>query len=163
MPSVADLAITPPPISGPDANIGAAAPALKKPASSSIFLAATGKTDTSKTTLTSETLPPLPPPTTLLTYALHILRTPNPLAKVALTREALAFLRARTAEGKGNQPLVTPEEAKWAASVVGDGTPPREEGKGGTLNPNRMGKRGKGGSEKSRGLMLRECGTSLSS
>jgi hypothetical protein len=92
----------------------------------------------------------LPPPTSLLTYALLILRTPSPARKVSLTREALAFLRSLPPD----QPLVTREEAKWAASVIGDDTPPREEGKGGVKAPGRMGKRGKGGSEKSRGLML---------
>lgn len=93
-------------------------------------------------------------PTTLLTYALRILRTANPLRKVALTREALAFLRSPERAG---QPLVLPEEGAWSRVEVGDETPPREKSKGGSVAPGRTGKRGKGGSEKSRNLMLRAC------
>jgi hypothetical protein len=92
-------------------------------------------------------------PTTLLQYALVILKTANPLRKVALTREALAFVRSP--ELLAGRPLVDAEEGARARVAVGHETPPREESKGGSVAPGRTGKRGKGGSEKSRNLMLR--------
>ncbi|KAL7417253.1 hypothetical protein BDY24DRAFT_412002 [Mrakia frigida] len=98
----------------------------------------------------SPALPSQALPTTLLTYALLILKTASPSLKVSYTRSALAFLRAQPP----NVPLVTREEAIWAAKEVGDETPPREESTGGTREPGKMARRGKGGNEKSRGLML---------
>lgn len=92
-------------------------------------------------------------PTTLLQYALVILKTANPVRKVALTREALAFVRSP--ELLDGRPLVDAEEGAKARIAVGHETPPREESIGGSVAPGRTGKRGKGGSEKSRNLMLR--------
>lgn len=94
-------------------------------------------------------------PTTLLQYALVILKTANPLRKVALTREALAFVRSP--ELLNGRPLVDADEGAKSRVAVGHETPPREESKGGSVAPGRTGKRGKGGSEKSRSLMLRTC------
>ncbi|CDZ96587.1 duf455-domain-containing protein [Phaffia rhodozyma] len=106
---------------------------------------------TAHTTPEESLSPAHPLPTSILTYALQILQTSNPALKVTRTREALAFIR----DPKNDQSrLVGREEAKWSAEVVGNDVPPREEGIGGTVAPGRMGKRGKGGSEKSRGLML---------
>lgn len=91
-------------------------------------------------------------PTTILAYALLILRTSNPTRKVALTREALAFIRSTETS---RTPMVSQEEAEWSWKEVGMETPPRENNMK-SVAPGRVGKRGKGGSEKSRSLMLRE-------
>lgn len=155
MPDFASLDISAPSTTVSSPCSSSSTPAYARPPSKHFLAAynnnsATSSSETDGQPSTASPSAHLPPPTSLLTYALLILQTPEPLLKISRTRDALAFLRSLPPD----EPLVTEDEARWAASIIGIDTPPREEGKGGVRAPGRMGKRGNGGSEKSRSLML---------
>jgi hypothetical protein len=112
-------------------------------------------------------LPPLP--RTLVQSALLILQTPNPTQKVALTRQTTTSLRTGSflsiLPSKKDlslaQALFRPAEGKgWRTERGAMGeqkrgfVPPREGLR--EVDPGMVGKRGKGGNEKSRILMIRE-------
>lgn len=110
---------------------------------------------------TTTPLPALPP--TLIQSALLILRTPNPTQKISLTRQALQALRSGTfktlnptkRDKEMAKALFDPEEGcGWRAEEGKEGFVPPREGLE-EVEPGKVGKRGKGGSEKSRILMLR--------
>ncbi|KAL1409946.1 hypothetical protein Q8F55_003945 [Vanrija albida] len=87
-------------------------------------------------------------PKTLLEFAHLILATSDPILKCALTREAVTRMRA----GKLRSIRPSLAEVKRVRGDVGLlDEPPREQV---AVPPGRTGKRGKGGSEKSRILML---------
>ena len=104
---------------------------------------------------------PLPSlPTTLVQAALLILNTPSPTQKIALTRQTTSALRQGTFQSilptKKDLSLAhqTFDKAQYEANGLRGFTPPRE----GLEEVGSWGgaKRGKGGNEKSRILMIRE-------
>lgn len=111
-----------------------------------------------KATSSSTELPPLP--RTLVQAAILILNTPNPLHKIELTRQASRALRQGTFQSilptKKDLSLVreTFDKARYEGEGIRGFTPPREGLK--EVEPWIGGKRGKGGNEKSRILMIRE-------
>lgn len=106
----------------------------------------------------STELPPLP--RTLVQAAIMILNTPNPLHKIELTRQANRALRQGTFQSilptKRDLSLVREmfDKARYEGKGIRGFTPPREGLK--EVEPWIGGKRGKGGNEKSRILMIRE-------
>lgn len=94
--------------------------------------------------------PPTPAPTTLVAWAALILRTPSPLHKVAYTRYAYEACAAGIDIGGGaweKGVWVTPENEQPPA------WPPRMEDEQ-RVRPGQEGKRGKGGTERSRIALL---------
>jgi hypothetical protein len=107
---------------------------------------------TAATASTTDT-PVLPDklPDSLLGFAHLVLATPDPAAKCALTREGVARMRA------GKLKSIRPSTSEVRKARADGGLldePPRLQT---AVTPGQVGKRGKGGSEKSRIMMLREC------
>ena len=109
---------------------------------------------------TPTALPQLPK--TLIQSAILILKTPNPTQKISLTRQTTSALRQGTFQSilptKKDLALVrqTFDKGEYEAKGLRGFTPPRE----GLKEVDSWGgaKRGKGGNEKSRILMIRELG-----
>jgi hypothetical protein len=115
-------------------------------------------TATSSSSSSSSSIPPptIPPNPTLPSLAIQILTTPSPTHKLDLTRQTTALLRS----GSLRSIRPTASDVRAAEALFSDG---REQG---VFVPPRQGveqvgvwglkRRGKGGNEKSRVLMLRE-------
>lgn len=110
------------------------------------------------TTASTTTLPDLP--RTLVQSAILILNTPNPSQKIELTRQANRALRQGDFQSirptKKDLDLArrTFDKGRYEAEGLRGFTPPREGLK--EVDPRAGMKRGKGGNEKSRVLMIRQ-------
>lgn len=135
-------------------------PTLPPSSSTNIHQASSisGSSSTKLPTTTSPAnhLPTLPPSSTLPSLALLILQTPSPTHKLHLTRltttalsaGTLSSIRPTSRDTLAAKALFERDEGKWV--------PPREGVE--SVDVWDVRKRGKGGSEKSRVLMLRELG-----